>query len=334
MIEWPLNWRAVVDEAVARRKSEGLTQRELAALAGVSLPTIVSFEKGEIRLRFERIVAILQTLGMFDRPDEAGSLHAFIGAARRRWAELVAALPSDHPSRQPDGHSEQAYLVEGAEPPRSLAELRDMLGQAPRTTGWPPFWVATRDALRPTAQGGELECWLGNPDNDHAFGDAAHSDYWRVRRDGAAYLQRGYQEDGPDLEPGTIFDLTLPIWRTAEVLMHAAWLSRSLGAPLEAPIRLAVRYTGLEGRTLFAWAKPLLKTGLDRTHRSRSSMVDLSAATSRDELERDLEAVVARILQPLYERFDGYQLPSGLVGSQVAELRHNIEKTARRSSRG
>ena len=33
MTEGPINWRAVVDEAVKRRKTEGLTQAGLAALA-------------------------------------------------------------------------------------------------------------------------------------------------------------------------------------------------------------------------------------------------------------------------------------------------------------
>ena len=43
----PLNWRALVDEALRRRKAEKLTQREHAALASVSIPTIVAFDRGE-----------------------------------------------------------------------------------------------------------------------------------------------------------------------------------------------------------------------------------------------------------------------------------------------
>lgn len=30
MTEWPIDWRAVVDEAIRRRKREGLSQRTLA----------------------------------------------------------------------------------------------------------------------------------------------------------------------------------------------------------------------------------------------------------------------------------------------------------------
>lgn len=46
-MSYVLNWDALVDEAVRRRKTEGLTQVQLAALAGVSAPTIISFEKGD-----------------------------------------------------------------------------------------------------------------------------------------------------------------------------------------------------------------------------------------------------------------------------------------------
>ena len=38
----PLNWDALVAEALRRRKAERLTQREHAALANVSVPTIAT----------------------------------------------------------------------------------------------------------------------------------------------------------------------------------------------------------------------------------------------------------------------------------------------------
>ena len=41
MTDWPIDWHATVDEAIRRRKEEGLSQRSLAALAGVSLPMLV-----------------------------------------------------------------------------------------------------------------------------------------------------------------------------------------------------------------------------------------------------------------------------------------------------
>lgn len=326
MTDLPIDWRAVVNEAIRRRKEEGLSQRDLAALAGVSAPTLNAFEQGQINLRLDRVVAILDSLGLFRWPDRGDNLDAFVGAARRRWQELTSDLPPDHPSRQPFGHSEQAYAIEGTDKEPALSELRDILALAPRTSGWTPFWVPTRVSIRPVINEGVVECWLGKPELDHAFEDAAHSDFWRVGPDANAYLQRGYQEDGPDLEAGTIFDVTLPIWRTAEVLLHAQWLARQLGAGPGDKVRFFARYTGLAGRRLFSWAKPLLNVGLGLTdaHRARSDSIDLGLDATVQEVDHDLERVTETVLLPLFERFGGYVPPRELFAGQIEDVRKSL----------
>lgn len=329
MTGFPIDWRQVVDEAVRRRKADGLTQRDLAALAGVSLPTVNQFEQGEINLRFERVVAILDAVGLFVQPGRSDSLQSFEHAARRRWEELTSGLPEEHPSRQPFGHSEQAYSLELDENLPTLSKLRETLARAPGATGWPPFWGPTREALRPIIRDGVVECWLGKPDTDRVLTDAAHSDFWQIGRDGNAYLQRGYQEDGPDLQPGTIFDVTLPIWRTGEVLLHAAWLARELGGNTDHKIRFHARYTGLAGRELFSWAKPLLHIGLPEQYRARDDSAELKVTTTVGEVETDLGTPVVAALQPLYERFDGFTAPSGLVTSQIDSL---LEEAGRKNA--
>lgn len=322
MTDWPINWNDVVAEARRRRTSEGLSQRALADLAGVSLPTVNSFEQGKVGLQFESVIAILEALGMFVRPDEPDSFEAFRHRARRRWEELVGSLPADHSSRQPLGHSEQAYSIGTEDPLPSPRELLKLLASIPGSTGWPPFWVPTRPEIRPTIEEGLVECWLGRPETDTAFDDPAHSDFWQISREGYAYLQRGYQEDGPgNLEPGTIFDVTLPIWRTAEVLLHATNLAKQLELSGSTLVQLTGRYTGLEGRELISWAKPLLRTIVGTRYRARSTKIDLKVAAKLRSLEEDLPSVVAEFLGPLYERFDGYQVPLELVASQIEELR-------------
>lgn len=322
MTDWPIDWRATVDEAIRRRKEEGLSQRSLASLAGVSLPTVNAFEQGQINLRFERVVAILEAINLFIRPADQDSFESFLHDSRRRWEELVGDLPKDHPSRQPHGHSEQAYTIIGLENVPPAGQLREILSTIPKSSGWTPFWVPTRPELRPIIEDGALECWLGRPETDRHFGDAAHSDFWRVSRDPFAYLQRGYQEDGPDnLEPGTIFDVTLPIWRTAELFLHAANFARLLDANDETEIRFSARYTGLEGRTLITWAKPLLQDVIDERLRARSSKVELGLEARLIDLENKLEEAVGEFVEPLYERFDGYRPSPNLIANQIAELR-------------
>ncbi|KQS03483.1 hypothetical protein ASG11_03740 [Sphingomonas sp. Leaf357] len=286
---------------------------------------VVAFEQGEINLRFERVVAVLDALGLFVQPGRSDSLQSFVHEARKRFVELTADLDEDHPSRQGYGHSEQAYSIDGVDALPSLAQLKTILAHAPKTSGWTPFWVPTKETIKPAFYEGLIECWLGRPSNDRVFNDAAHSDFWQVARDGTAYLQRGYQEDGRDFDPGTFFDLTLPIWRTAEVLVHAAWLARELGAGAADPIRFVARYTGLSGRELISWAKPGLRLAIDERLRARADSVDLTTLTSAGEIDKQLEKVVGTIVRPLYERFDGFEPAESLIAGQIADFRRQLQ---------
>ena len=49
-----LDWENLVKEAVSLRKEEGLTQRDLAAIAGVTPPTVVKFEQGRTSIRYRK----------------------------------------------------------------------------------------------------------------------------------------------------------------------------------------------------------------------------------------------------------------------------------------
>ena len=55
-------------EAIRRRKEEKLTQREHAALASVSIPTIVGFDRGEKTLTLAKAFDILRVVGLIEEP--------------------------------------------------------------------------------------------------------------------------------------------------------------------------------------------------------------------------------------------------------------------------
>lgn len=59
-----LNWPNLIDEAIKRRKSQRLTQEQLAILAGVSKPTLNNFEQGKTTITLENAIKILRALGM------------------------------------------------------------------------------------------------------------------------------------------------------------------------------------------------------------------------------------------------------------------------------
>ena len=91
----PLNWRALVEEALRRRKMERLTQRQHAALASVSIPTIVAFDRGERSLSLGKAFDILRVVGLIEEPTEDGAQQAFVQEAFARWRELTARLPEN-----------------------------------------------------------------------------------------------------------------------------------------------------------------------------------------------------------------------------------------------
>lgn len=59
-----LNWYGLVEEAIKRRKEQKLTQEQLAVLAGVSKPTLNSFEQGKTTIKLDSAIKILRMLGL------------------------------------------------------------------------------------------------------------------------------------------------------------------------------------------------------------------------------------------------------------------------------
>ncbi|URW75903.1 helix-turn-helix domain-containing protein [Sphingomonas donggukensis] len=305
-----IDWRATVDEAIRRRKAEGLSQRALASLAGVSVPTVNAFEQGDIRLRFERIVAILGALGLFAQADASDALSGFIRVSRGRWDSLVAGLPPEHPARALRGSFEFVFELPGITPSPAKA-LRDWLEAEPRHTVWQPF-AAGGGKLRVVE--GALEYWAGDAS------DVTIGDFWRLDPAGRGFVRQGYREDAPgSLSPGLVFDLSLPIHQLTSLLRQAASLARFAGADRDAVVRLRGAWRGLAGRTLHAWADPRLRGAVPADALALSDSAEIDVELTLGALEGDLPSAVATALAPLFERFQGFALPRELVAGQIGE---------------
>ncbi len=219
------------------------------------------------------------------------------------WRRRAAELPQDSPARCPHGFFMFAYRTDSARHLR-LPELLDVLSRAPHFTGWPPWWVPTREGIAPYPSDGAIECWIGGDTSEQQmFHDAGHSDFWRVAPDGRAFLLRGYQEDAAAtaerrIEPGTGLDLNLPIWRTGEGLLHAGYLAEALEAD---SIVFAARYTGLRNRRLVQWGNESNLPWASGV--SREDDVSLSTTVAVDGLSARLVDGVHSLLSPLYEHF-------------------------------
>ena len=246
----------------------------------------------------------------------------------RRWSELVEGLPAEVGSRFPHGHYSFAYEVVGGAGNMELQELPDVLrASVVRHSGWPPFWYPTRKGIEPYAFDGAVECWLGGDEEGEVIeGNAAYSDFWRIAPDALAYLIRGYDEDGWDMDragvrpvpPRSVFDVNLPVWRAGEALLHAARFGETLlGHP--ATIRFAAHYTGLSGRSLVSVASP--RWLLSRRYVSREESIRRVVEVESEGIAANLPEIVQELLAPLYTLFGFFKLPPTLVAEELEKMR-------------
>ncbi len=323
----PVNWAGLVAEAIRRRKAENMTQKEHAALASVSIPTIIAFDRGERTLSLAKAFDILRVVGLLEEPVAETSQEAFVGEAFARWRDLTKTLPKESPARFPHGWYRIDYALEGDIRQVDLHRFPDVLREAvvPHTS-WPMFWLPRRREIAPREIDGVVECWLA-PEiegSNRFFGDAAHCDFWRAAPEGRVVLIRGYQEDGQETFPaGTIFDTTLPIWRTGEALLHATRLAKLISVdPAATTIRLRSLYTGLQGRDLRAWAAPM-SVDYFGGGRSRTDEAMLEGTAPVGEVEKDLGRHVFPLVSSLFERFGVTGISEDFVRSELDRMRAN-----------
>ena len=272
-----------------------------------------------------RVLAGLEPRPQPQDPDER--LDRWAQECFRRWSELVKGLPPEVGARFPHGHYSVAYEVVGGAGNTALQELPDVLrASVVRHSGWPPFWYPTRKGIAPYPFAGVVECWLGGDEEEAAERDAAYTDFWRIAPDALAYLIRGYEEDGWDMdragrrvvEPGTVFDVNLPVWRAGEALLHAARFGEKLlGRP--ATIRFVAHYTGLSGRSLVSLANS--RRLVSREYVSRDGSIRRVVEVESEAIAANLPEIVHELLAPLYALFGFFKLPTRLVAEELEKMR-------------
>jgi transcriptional regulator with XRE-family HTH domain len=209
-----------------------------------------------------------------------------------------------------------AYELNPVADPPSLRAFMGILEEVKgNETGWPVWlWLSNRREMLPRPVGQVIECWLNET------GDDAHADFWRADPRGRMFLLRGYQEDSrSSIEPGKYLDLTLPIWRTGECLLHASRLAARLGAET---VDFSMTWTGLRGRELSALASPqrhLMPGRLCAEGTVRTS-IQADAVTIPDALPE----LVERLVAPLYERFEFFEPPEQMYVEELTRMRRGI----------
>jgi len=199
----------------------------------------------------------LQVAPASPRDDAPARLDEWHNTALVRWRSLVEEqLHDEKPSRYTNGSWTCAYQILGDfARPSGQGLIEKLLEAKGHETGWPVWIVFHESHLKPYPFEGLVECWV----KQTSFNDAAHSDFWRASPEGLLFLLRGYEEDSPDaigsrqVVPGIYFDITIPIWRVSECMLHAERLVRGLGLK-SAKVNFRFDWTGLKDRKLAVWA--------------------------------------------------------------------------------
>lgn len=266
---------------------------------------------------------ILMTAGGVNEqlpPREVDQVAQWLEASTERWGELAESLSANNSGRLRHGHYSIGYrlVADGLEPHRAPELLEALRRGIVRHTGWPPFVVLNRGEVAPYPYDDGVECWMGY---DNAERDPGTADYWRATHNGEFFLLRGYQEDGHDndpAEPGHAFDLTLPVWRIGEVLLHAASMADQFGVP-DARVVMVCEWTGLRGRNLVSWANPRRMMSGGNIAKQPQFRNDISVQA--DSIRDGLPELVDQIVRPLFELFDFFKLPPALVTEELARMR-------------
>ncbi len=195
----------------------------------------------------------------------------------------------------------------------SLGQLREALVAIEgRETGWPPWWVPTREDIQPEIRDGALECWF----RDDAVRNYEHSDFWRAEPELKLFLLRGYQEDGITGTPGSTLDPVLPIWRMAESLLHSARMAHYVNAE---KIGFFARWDGLANRELRT-VTTTDRWDFEPGRVAHDDSIATFVTTSPEEIDQNLPSVVRALVSSLFEVFGLFDPPGSLYATEIANM--------------
>jgi hypothetical protein len=314
-------WRGVMERCIAARRENMLDAIRIIVQghgSAVTPPVAMDVRQAGNRAVPNPVQGNENPARVVERVD---ALVEFERAALERWNGLIRGLPEDDDARMLLGRYEISFQLLDVPAAASAGELvrRMTLASQVKHTGWGPFVQLGRREFEPRIVGGNVEAWLGQPMEDRVMRNSAHCDYWRANPSGLFFLLRGHDEDTIEgIEPGTIIDITLPIWRVGEALLYASRIARSYS---ENP-RISVRchYRGLNNRRLGA-VDQMRRFFMDDTRVCHDADVRLSTTASAAELDDNLIEVLHPLLVPLYERFRFFELPLELVRAEITRMR-------------
>ncbi|MEO9115797.1 MAG: hypothetical protein ABI311_06510 [Gemmatimonadaceae bacterium] len=163
---------------------------------------------------------------------------------------------------------------------------------------------------------GNIECTMARGGQ----ANPGHADFWRASPGGQFFLLRGFQEDarGEGREPGTTLELTTPVWRIGEILLHAASMAGQFGVP-DAKVVFCTRWMGLEGRTLLSHSNHVWYDL--ENYSTRQDVFRTEITIQADQIADALPEIVDQLLRPFYALFNFFDPPPAFVANELARMR-------------
>jgi len=212
---------------------------------------------------------------------------------------------------QKNASMEVKFVLPNSNLNASLKELNDSAKESTvHTFGWPiGLFLDRRDEYAPKIGSDSISAevfiekqnWPNKNSKNQNLENKTY-DYWSLHKSGAFYLLKSIFED--ERRPTHLFFNTR-IVRITEVLMYARNLYNNLGVDKHEDIEVCIKHDGLKGRIL---GSSSLDRELFTQYQASINTVQTLITTNINEIEVNMVDIVEKITQPLFEKFDLFEL--------------------------
>lgn len=331
----PLNWKGLVAETIKLRKQEKLTQKEHALIAGVSVPTMLEFERGSTTLTLQKIIDILNVVGLVSNDDATDNLERFYEAAESRWFEKVKSKPREC-------SSQEFWNIVFGHRLGSLTYTFEVITEQPLKTNIEKMITKMRDIpkLRYDWRGVPFYIYINNPllmpyhieDStiEHHFrqeqiesNNTNDTSFWWASTSGLFHFHSGYVEDNlknGTLQQGRYIYMSEPIYSAIQMIDYASSIERKLTKESSAKVALKVTYNGLNGRQLRFEGNSFESYISKQDYYSSKIEFDPRIINETSEGKEYLTNIVIELLGNLYLQFDFYKIDKEYVRFVIEQL--------------
>lgn len=335
-----LNWKSLVSEAIKRRKEEKLTQKKHALLAGVSVPTMQEFERGSTTLTLQKVIDILDVVGLISNEEAKNNLEIFYETAEQRWYSLVQDLLKEDQTNNRGRELDQTFahtygaftytfaIVKKTPIKMDVIQLKNKLMSASRIkyTKHSPFYIYSNNPLlKPNlVQNYIIECWYKTSKlGDIISGDTSDHYFWWASTDGQLHYHKGYMEDNWEKgSPGKVLYIDVAIAQAVEMILFATRLGSCWDQKNDetTKIDLFLNYRGLAGRRLVVDNETIQSHICKQDGYKSRVTFDVDQISDDDKDRENLIGLIYELLSRLFQNFDFYKLSKDYLADSIEKI--------------